>query len=135
MVPRWAAVDELIHELGAVRSTLQLNEAEPELADADVTIELRVSVDRASDVLHQVIGGDDTVLARARRTLLEAREVAARATAALDQCRAIRAESQRARDAASAHAGESAQHREDFGAIRKSWKDWRPAKKDPRSSR
>ena len=57
--PRWEVVDELIHELGSLRAVIQnIEVAEPDLADDDVTVELRACLARAADTIHLVIGGD-----------------------------------------------------------------------------
>ena len=88
MVPRWTVVDKLVHELGSLRAVVQEVEAEAELADADVSLELRTSLARAADTVHLVIGGDEAMLAQAWRTIAEAQEVGTRARAAIERSHA-----------------------------------------------
>jgi hypothetical protein len=91
MVSRWVAVDEMVHELGSLRATIQEAEGRPDLAEADVTVELRASLARAADHIHIVIGSDDeTAVARAWRSIASAQEVGRRAQAALAQDEAKR---------------------------------------------
>jgi hypothetical protein len=86
--PRWAVVDELVHELGSLRAVVQEVESQPGLADDDVTLELRASLGRAADTIHLVIGGNEGLVSRARRCIAEAREVSARARRVLESSRA-----------------------------------------------
>jgi lysophospholipase L1-like esterase len=88
MVPRWAVVDKLVHELGSLRAVVQECEAEPQVAEDDVATELRASLARASDTIHLVIGGNDAMVAQAWRTIAEAQEVGARARLVLARSRA-----------------------------------------------
>jgi hypothetical protein len=53
-------------------------EAQPRLAEDGVTLELRSSLARAADTIHLVIGGDETLVSKARRCIAEARELANR---------------------------------------------------------
>ena len=77
--PRWAVVDELVHELGSLRAVVQEVEAEPDLVEHDVALELRTSLARAADTIHLVIGGDEGLVSQARRCIAEAQEVGRRA--------------------------------------------------------
>ena len=88
MVPRWAVVDKLVHELGSLRAVAQECEAEPQIAEDDVATELRASLARAADTIHLVIGGNEAMVAQAWRTIAEAREVGARARLVLERSRA-----------------------------------------------
>jgi phage replication-related protein YjqB (UPF0714/DUF867 family) len=88
MVPRWAVVDKLVHELGSLRAVVQECEAEPQVAEDDVATELRASLARAADTIHLVIGGNDAMVAQAWRTIAEAQEVGARARLVLERSRA-----------------------------------------------
>ena len=102
MVPRWTVVDKLVHELGSLRAVVQEFESEAELADADVTLELRNSLDRAADVVHLVIGGDLAMVAKAWRTIAEAQQVGERARLALERSRQTGHQSRVIRDRAKA---------------------------------
>lgn len=88
MVPRWAVVDKLVHELGSLRAVVQECEAEPQVAEDDVATELRASLARAADTIHLVIGGNDAMVAQAWRTIAEAQEVGDRARLVLERSRA-----------------------------------------------
>jgi hypothetical protein len=90
MVPRWTVVDKLVHELGSLRAVVDEVDADAEMADADVSLELRSSLARAADTVHLVIGGDDAMVEKAWRTIAEAQEVGARARAAIERARATR---------------------------------------------
>src|SRR6186713_3356660 len=85
---QWAVVDQLVHELGSLRAIVQEVEAEPELADADITLELRGSLGRAADTIHLVIGGNEAMVAEAWRTIAEAQKVGERARLAISRSRA-----------------------------------------------
>jgi hypothetical protein len=88
MVPRWVVVDKLVHELGSLRAVVQEVEARPEMAENDVTLELRASLARAADTIHLVIGGDEGMLSQAWRCIAEAQEVGGRARVAFERARA-----------------------------------------------
>jgi hypothetical protein len=88
MVPRWVVVDKLVHELGSLRAVVQEVEARPEMAENDLTQELRASLARAADTIHLVIGGDEGMLSQAWRCIAEAQEVGSRARVAFARTRA-----------------------------------------------
>jgi hypothetical protein len=117
MVPRWVVVDKMVHELGSLRAVVQEIEAQPDLAEDDVTLELRNSLARATDTIHLVIGGNDGMVAQAWRTIAEAHEVGARARQALARARATTARAQALRDAARAHGRHTESHIEDLRAM------------------
>ncbi len=105
MVPRWAVVDKLVHELGSLRAVVQEIEAEPRLADDNVATELRASLSRAADTIHLVIGGNDAMVAQAWRTISDAQEVGTRARLALERSRAAGEDSRAIRDRARTQTG------------------------------
>jgi hypothetical protein len=88
MVPSWIVVDKLVHELGSLRAVVQEVEAQPDLADHDVTVELRACVARAADTIHLVIGGNDGMVSQAWRCIAEAQELGGRVHRAVDRSRA-----------------------------------------------
>ena len=96
--PRWAVVDELVHELGSLRAVVQEVEAEPDLAEHDVALELRTSLARAADTIHLVIGGAEGLVSQARRCIAEAQEVGRRARLVLERSRATHRQSRSLRD-------------------------------------
>jgi hypothetical protein len=107
MEPRWVDVDKLVHELGSLRAVVQEIEAEPDLAQADITRELRACLDRAADVVHLVIGGDQGMMAQARRSMAAAQEVGARARAAVEKARALHDYSRKLQKESAARAQET----------------------------
>lgn len=116
MVPRWVVVDKLVHELGSVRATVQEVEAQPDLAQDDVALQLRASLARAADTIHLVIGGNEDMLAQAWRTIAEAQEIGARARLALDRSRATNAHAQTIRDHSRAHGRQTRRHIDELHA-------------------
>jgi len=86
--PRWVVVDKLVHELGSLRALVEEVEAQPAVSQDDVALELRSSLARAADSIHLVIGGNEGMLAQARRTIAEAQQVGERARLALQHARA-----------------------------------------------
>jgi hypothetical protein len=89
MEPRWELVDKLVHELGSLRAAVDEIEAVPDLAEAEVTRELRACLDRAADVVHLVIGGDAGMVSDAWRTIASAQLVSRRAAAALENAKVL----------------------------------------------
>jgi hypothetical protein len=130
MMPRWAVVDQMVHELGSLRAVVQEVDARPELAEADVALELRVSLARAADTIHLVIGGDEAMVAQAWRTIAEAQAVSARARQALTRSRVTHARAQVIRDAAKANGRSAASHIEDLRSMRGATEGRRTPKKD-----
>jgi hypothetical protein len=118
MVPRWAVVDKLVHELRALRAVVQEVEAQPQLADDDVATELRASLARAADTIHLVIGGNEAMVAQAWSTVAEAQEVGGRARQALKSSRAAGAHSRAIRDRARAQGRQTERHLGDLRALR-----------------
>jgi len=101
MLARWEVVDELVHELGALRATVREAEGR-DVGDASVVVELRASLERAADDIHLVIGGNDGMVSRARRSIALAQEVGTRARTALRRARALHDESASLRNEAAA---------------------------------
>jgi hypothetical protein len=118
MVPRWAVVDKLVHELRALRAVVQEVEAQPQLADDDVATELRASLARAADTIHLVIGGNEAMVAQAWSTVAEAQEVGGHARQALKSSRAAGAHSRAIRDRARAQGQQTERHLGDLRALR-----------------
>ena len=118
MVPRWAVVDKLVHELGSLRAVVQECEAEPQVAGDDVAAELRISLARAADTIHLVIGGNEAMLEQAWRTITDAQEVGARARLALARSRAAGEQSRAIRDRAKARGHQTERHIDDLRALR-----------------
>ncbi len=118
MVPRWAVVDKLVHELGSLRAVVQECEAEPQVAEDDVATELRASVARAADTIHLVIGGNDAMVAQAWRTIADAQEVGARARRAIERSRAAGEHSRAIRDRARTQGRHTERHLGDLRALR-----------------
>jgi hypothetical protein len=123
MVPRWVVVDKLVHELGSVRAVIQEVEAQPDLAEDDVTVELRTSLARAADTIHLVIGGNEAMLAQAWRTIADAQEVGARARLALERSRSAGQQSRLIRDRAKAQGRQTAHHVEELRELRDKKRD------------
>jgi hypothetical protein len=118
MVPRWAVVDKLVHELGSLRAVVQEFEARPQLAGDDVATELRTSLARAADTIHLVIGGDEAMVAQAWCTIADAQEVGARARLALERSRAAGEHSRVIRDRARAQGRQTERHLGDLRLLR-----------------
>ena len=97
MSSRWMAVDQMIHELGSLRALVEKADAAAS-AESKELLELRTAVARAADTLHLVIAGQEDMLAKARRTLAEAREVGERAVKALERSRATQSASRTIRE-------------------------------------
>jgi hypothetical protein len=134
MVPGWAVVDKMVHELGSLRAVVQEIETRPDLAEDDVALELRGSLARAADTIHLVIGGNEQMVAQAWRTIAEAQEVSERARQALARSRATHAHAQVIRDAAKTHGRHTESHLEDLRAMREASDGRRPSKKGSRPS-
>ena len=134
MVPRWVVVDKMVHELGSLRAVVQEVEAEPDLAEDDVTLELRGSLARAADTIHLVIGGNEQMVAQAWRTIAEAQEVSARAQEALARSRATHAQAELIRGAAKTHGRSTKSHIEDLRRMRGAAEGRSTSKKEPRPS-
>jgi len=132
--PRWQVVDELVHELGSLRAVVQQVESQPDFTEHDVALELRASLARAADTIHLVIGGDEKMLAQARRCIAEAQEVAARARLALAGSRTTSAPAQVIRNAARAKGRHTESHIEDLRAMRGPGGARRASKKESRPS-
>lgn len=97
-IPRWAVVDELVHELGSLRAVVQEVEAQPGFFEDNVTLELRASLARAADTIHLVIGGDEGLVSQARRCIAAARDVGTRARLAVERSRATHHDARAIRD-------------------------------------
>lgn len=95
MVPRWAVVDKLVHELGSLRAAVEAVDTHPDLADENVTAELRDSLARAADTIHLVIGGNEGMVSQAWRHIAEAQEAEARLRVAMASARSSAAGSAR----------------------------------------
>jgi hypothetical protein len=134
MVPSWVVVDKMVHELGSLRAVVQEVEARPDLAEDDVTLELRSSLARAADTIHLVIGGNEEMVAQAWRTIAEAQEVSARARQALARFRATHAQARVIRDSAKAHGRRTESHLQDLRAMRGAGEGGRSSKKESRPS-
>jgi len=130
--PRWQVVDELVHELGSIRAVVQEVESQPDFTEDGVTLELRASLARAADTIHLVIGGDEKMLAQARRCIAEAQAVGARARQALTRSRATNAHAQVIRNAARTQGRHTESHIEDLRAIRGPSAARRASKKESR---
>jgi hypothetical protein len=118
MVPRWAVVDKLVHELGSLRAVVQECEGEPELGGDHVATELRTSLARAADTIHLVIGGNEAMVEQAWRTITDAQEVGARARVALARSRDSSGHSRAIRDRAKARGLQTERHLDDLRALR-----------------
>jgi hypothetical protein len=118
MVPRWAVVDKLVHELGSLRAVVDEIDARPDLAQDDVALELRASLGRAADTIHLVIGGDDAMVAQAWRTIADAQEVGARVRLAMERAHATRAHAGAIRQEAKARGGQTRRHIDDLQALK-----------------
>ena len=130
--PRWAVVDELVHELGSLRAVVQEFEAQPDLAEQDVALELRASLARAADTIHLVIGGDEGLVSQARRCIAEAREVGTRARLAVERSRATHHDARTLRERTRAQVQQTKRHIEDLRDIRDVNDARRLPKKEPR---
>ena len=130
--PRWAVVDELVHELGSLRAVVQEVEAEPDLAEHDVALELRTSLARAADTIHLVIGGDEGLVAQARRCIAEAKEVGARARLAVERSRATHHDTRSIRERTRAQVQQTKRHIDDLQGMRDANDARRVSKKEPR---
>ena len=117
MVPRWAVVDKLVHELGSLRAVMDEIDARSDLAQIDIALELRASLGLAADTIHLVVGGDDAMVAQAWRTIAEAQKVGARARAAINRAHATGERSRVLRDHAKAHASQTAKQVEELRAV------------------
>jgi hypothetical protein len=102
MVPHWAVVDKLVHELGSLRAVVQEIDSHPNLVQDDVALELRASLARAADTIHLVIGGNEGMVSQAWRYLAQAQEVGGRARRAVELSRATPHEARAIRDGAGA---------------------------------
>jgi hypothetical protein len=118
MVPRWVVVDKMVHELGALRAVVQEVEAQDDLAEDDVAVQLRSSLARAADTIHLVIGGNEGMVAQAWRTIAEAQVVGARARVAIERSRAAGEDTRKIRDRAKAESRQTAAHVEDLRGLR-----------------
>ena len=116
--PRWAVVDELVHELGSLRAVVQEFEAHPDLAEHDVALELRASLARAADTIHLVIGGDEGLVSQARRCIAEAQEVSARARLAVERSRATHHDTRAIRERTRAQVEQAKRHIDDLQEMR-----------------
>ena len=110
MGSRWAVVDELVHELGSLRAVVDEADAEPNVAEADVTLELRACLAQAADTIHLVIGGDDQMVAQAWRSIAAAQEVGKKARTALEKARAVRTKARHLGQESAAHRRETQKH-------------------------
>jgi len=115
--PRWAVVDELVHDLGSLRALVEEVEAQPEFSQDEVALQLRSSLARAADTIHLVIGGDEAMLAQARRTIAEAQEVAARVRSAIAGAGATQHDAGVIRKQALARGGQTRRHVQDLHAL------------------
>ena len=129
MVPRWVVVDKLVHELGSLRAAVQEVEAQPELQDADVTLELRACLSRAADVIHLVIGGDEALVSKAWHSISEAQEVSTRARAALARARAMKDQTRSIRDRTKAQVQQVKRHLDDLQGMRQAHEARRASKR------
>jgi hypothetical protein len=132
MVPQWVVVDKLVHELGSLRAVVQEVEAQPDLAEDDVTLELRTSLARAADTIHLVIGGNETMVTQAWRTIAEAQEVGTRARLALERSRAAGEHARTIRDRAKAQGRQTERHIGNLQAMREATEGRLAPKKQPR---
>ena len=130
--PRWAVVDELVHELGSLRAVVQEVEAEPDLVEHDVALELRTSLARAADTIHLVIGGDEGLVSQARRCIAEAKEVGARARVAVERSRATHHDTRSIRERTRPQVQQTNRHIGDLQGMRDANDARRVPKKEPR---
>lgn len=130
--PRWAVVDELVHQLGSLRAVVQEVEAQPDFADDDVVVELRRSLARAADTIHLVIGGDEGLVSQARRCIAEAQEVGARARLAVERSHATHHDARALRERTRTQVQQTKRHIEDLQDIRDVNAARRLPKKEPR---
>jgi hypothetical protein len=117
MVPRWAVVDKLVHELGSLRAVVRECEAEPQVADDDVATELRASLARAADTIHLVIGGNDGMVTQAWSTIAAAQEVGARVRLAIARSRGAGEHSRAIRNRARDQGRQTERHLGDLRAL------------------
>jgi hypothetical protein len=131
--PRWAVVDELVHELGSLRAVVQEIESQPGLThDDEVALELRASLARAADTIHLVIGGDEGLLAQARRCIAEARVVGERALLAVERSRATHSDTRAIRERTRAQVRQAKRHIGDLQDMQDANDARRLPKKEPR---
>lgn len=118
MVPRWAVVDKLVHELGSLRAVVDEIDAQRDLAQDDVTLELRASLGRAADTIHLVIGGDEAMVTQAWRTIAEAQEVGARIRRSIGRSHATQEHQGPIRREAKARGGQTRRHSDELQAMK-----------------
>ena len=131
--PRWAVVDELVHELGSLRAVVQEVETQPDFADHDVVLELRASLARAADTIHLVIGGNDGMVSKARRCIAEAQEVGTRARLAVERSHATHHDARTIRERTQAQVRQTKRHIGDLQDIRDANNARRLPKREPRA--
>lgn len=129
MGSNWTTIDILVHELGAVRSVVNEVDAQPRLAEAPIALELRASLARAADTVHLVIGGDESMVAQARRCIGEAREVSQRAQRALETIRATHGTARDIRAESRERSEQTREHIQDLQEMRGANEARRDAKK------
>ena len=132
LTPRWVVVDELVNELGSLRAVAQ--QVESKTLAHDLAGELRVSLARATDTIHLVIGGDDAMIAQAWRTIAEAREVSARALTAAAGARAIHRQAATIRERVKAEVRRLERYGRDLQALREAGETRRISRQDVRKS-
>ena len=130
LTPRWVVVDELVHELGSLRAVAQ--QVESRTLAHDLAGELRLSLARAADTVHLVIGGDEAMIAQAWRTIADAREVSARALTAAAGSRAIHRQAATLRERVKAEVRRLERYGRDLQALREAGETRRTSAQDVR---
>jgi hypothetical protein len=87
----WSTVDDLIHELGAVRAFMDEAEALPETAEAPQVADVRLAMTQATDAVSHVLSEyDRAVVEAAWHAIAQAQDAVVKARVAITTIRSAR---------------------------------------------